>query len=168
MNNLAQLGGPLLSVLLLAALSIISAARGRWLAAGLLVGLFLAMAAVEASLRLRLTAVAWQNPTGLFAHPRGHYVIDSSYPSGHMARFLFLALITAQLLPARWRSIGVLLALAGGVFVAGQRVVSLAHTGSDVVGGWLLGAGAAVVYAAVAPRLHKLEQWGRRRERYFP
>jgi undecaprenyl-diphosphatase len=76
-----------------------------------------------------------------------------SFPSGHMLRGTALALGTALILAGSRRSLTVrLVAAAYVVELAFTRVYLNEHWASDVIGGYLLGVGAALAVAAV-PRL---------------
>ena len=65
---------------------------------------------------------------------------DHSFPSGHMTRTMYLALVAAAIFP---RAAGAL--ATGLVVVAVLLVASANHTPSDVVGGAALGALVAIV-----------------------
>jgi membrane-associated phospholipid phosphatase len=144
---LALLGSARGSLLLTGALGAFLVVRRRWLAAGLLLAGMAGIVAVEGALRLRLDAIPWGDLPNLIAQPYGHGLQDSSYPSGHTARFVFLAGVVAVLLPGRWRAAALVLAIASGMLVGAQRVVTGAHPAVDVAGGFLLGSGSAALYA---------------------
>jgi undecaprenyl-diphosphatase len=76
-----------------------------------------------------------------------------SFPSGHMLRGTALALGTALILAGDRRSLAVgLIAAAYVVELAWTRVYLNEHWASDVIGGFLLGVGAALAVVAF-PRL---------------
>lgn len=74
------------------------------------------------------------------------------YPSGHTARFAYLAIAAAGFLPRRWGIPGLLVAAAATLLMALQRVATDAHTGTDVIGGALLGAAFACLFVSNAWR----------------
>ena len=71
---------------------------------------------------------------------------SSSFPSGHsgntMAVFLAVALIAV---PRAYRLPAVVIALVGSVIIGATRPYLGVHWPSDVVGGWALGAGLAII-----------------------
>jgi membrane-associated phospholipid phosphatase len=97
--------------------------------------------------------VPWDDLPGLLARPRGRHLLVSTYPSGHAARATFLLLTAALSLPRRLAPVSVGIAVLLSLTVALQRVHAEAHSGSDVVGGLLLGGAAALaVFAVPIPR----------------
>lgn len=71
---------------------------------------------------------------------------DYSFPSGHAAGMMVVLLLAALLLGKRWLTAPALaLALAIGL----TRPMLGVHWPTDVIGGWLFGAGAALIGAAV-------------------
>ena len=68
------------------------------------------------------------------------------YPSGHTARFAYLVIVAAGLLPRRWTVLGLFVTVAATLLMALQRVATDAHTGTDVIGGALLGASFACLF----------------------
>mgnify|MGYP003863456065 CR=1 FL=1 len=66
-----------------------------------------------------------------------------SFPSGHATNAMAILLLAALLVPARNRSMWLCLALAGAVAVGLSRNLLGVHWPSDVVAGWLWGAGFA-------------------------
>lgn len=74
-----------------------------------------------------------------------------SYPSGHSANST-VVLLLAALLIADKRLVGAAIALAAAVGVS--RVALGVHWPSDVVGGWMFGAGAALIGASLSRRTH--------------
>jgi undecaprenyl-diphosphatase len=76
-----------------------------------------------------------------------------SFPSGHATNAMAILLLAALLLPARHRTLWITLAIAGGVAVGLSRNLLGVHWPSDVVAGWLWGAGFALTGYATAKRL---------------
>lgn len=78
-----------------------------------------------------------------------------SFPSGHTANAATIAVVAAVLFPRVWvRIVGV----AWVVLMAFSRTYLHAHWLSDTVGGALVGAGAALVFAAAFSRLRARDE----------
>lgn len=150
-DRIALFGSPTVSMALTALLVAVLLVRRRWLAAVLVIGAVAGMTAIEVLLRVRVEALPWRDLPDLLLHPRGRHLLDSSYPSGHAARLMLLTCLTAVLLPRRLVGGGLLVACALGALIAVQRVHERSHTGSDVVGGLLLGGGTAALFASFLP-----------------
>ena len=162
-DSVERFGAPEISVLLAALLAGALLLRGRWLAAALVIAALAALTLIESFLRVRLEAVPWQDVPDLLAQPRGRGLMKSGYPSGHTARLVLLAGVAAVLLPRRWLVPGIVAAAVCGVLIAAQRVHGRTHTGTEVAGGYLLGAGLASLVAAVLPWTTTLERWAHAR-----
>lgn len=88
-----------------------------------------------------------KNPTTVF--PRYYIWEDSSYPSGHAARATFIAIASLFVFPFPFSRKWALLGL--GIYTAltsVSRIYLGHHWLSDVVGGWLLGAGSGLLTSA--------------------
>lgn len=76
---------------------------------------------------------------------------SSSFPSGHagnsMAVFLVIALIAV---PRAYRRSAVVSALFASLLIGGTRPYLGVHWPSDVIGGWALGAGIAIIAWSIA------------------
>lgn len=77
---------------------------------------------------------------------------DAAFPSAHATQAMAVAVALCCLLPASMRPVvgGVLIVLAALVGVS--RLYLQVHWPSDVVAGWLLGAGVALLVVCLAPR----------------
>lgn len=111
----------------------------------------LALIAATASVRLLVTA-----QKGWFGHTRPdvfQWMPESSpgFPSGHAANSLITWVALAMLLTGSRRVIAVALALSA--LVGASRVVLGVHWPSDVIGGWALGALAALALWHIRIRL---------------
>jgi undecaprenyl-diphosphatase len=95
----------------------------------------------------------------LFARARPEVVphLDSfsnlSFPSGHATNAMAILLLAALLLPTRNRGLWLTLALISGATVGLSRNLLGVHWPSDVLAGWLWGAGFALTGFATAKRL---------------
>jgi membrane-associated phospholipid phosphatase len=145
------LGVPSVSFLLAALLGVAVLRCQGMRAALLALGTLGLMAIFEGALRIRLAGLPWNDPSALFGPEHVWHVVDSTYPSGHTARVLATAGIAAFLLPRRLPAMGFIAALLLGGLMALQRIHAGQHSGSDVVGGFLLGAGMATFFGALLP-----------------
>ena len=141
-------GSPTASVALTAVVGV-GVARAKGVVAGLaVIAAMGVMTAVEGLLRIRVGAIPWSDLAHFLTQPRGHHLVHSTYPSGHTARLgLLSGIALGCLVPARWRLAGVLGVGLITAWIAIQRVAANQHTGTDAVGGALLGWGVAFVYA---------------------
>ncbi|MBI4213718.1 MAG: phosphatase PAP2 family protein [Chloroflexi bacterium] len=119
---------------------------------------FLALTAIELVLKILLSQPP--TPSDLhrpFSYPLFTINLDGSYPSGHGIRSAYFTVLAAQLLAGRSRfrqAATLALGLVFGVLLASSRIHLGVHWTSDVVGGFLLGASAALVLGqAVQQRL---------------
>jgi len=157
LSAIAPFGSPEVSIVLTAVLAIgVARAKGTWAGLGVIAAMG-AMTLIEGLMRVRVADIPWNDLGRFIAEPRGHHLVHSTYPSGHTARLALLSGIAlGTLVPVRWRLAGVLSVLLVTAWIAVQRVAAHQHTGTDVVGGALLGWGAAFSYAwlmsATAPR----------------
>ena len=157
LGAIAPFGSPEVSIVLTAVLAIgVARAKGTWAGLGVIAAMG-AMTLIEGLMRVRVADIPWHDLGRFIAEPRGHHLVHSTYPSGHTARLALLSgIAVGTLVPVRWRLAGVLSVLLVTAWIAVQRVAAHQHTGTDVVGGALLGWGAAFSYAwlmsATAPR----------------
>ncbi|MGH2634042.1 MAG: phosphatase PAP2 family protein [Tepidiformaceae bacterium] len=147
-TSIEPLGSPGVSVVLTGLLAIV-VARVRGLATGLAVIIAMgAMTAVEGLLRIRVGSIPWNDLAHFLTQPHGHHLVHSTYPSGHTARLgLVSGMAVAALVPGRWRTAGLMGVVLITAWIAIQRVAAHQHTGTDVVGGALLGWGTALLFA---------------------
>lgn len=141
-RNAVHLGDPAQVALIGLALAAIAIARGRPRVALLIVAL------------LALTSISSQLLKELLSHPRlqpvieGGHVDPSSLPSGHSTAAMALALAAVFAAPRRARPAAAVIGSALALTV-GFSVVSLGwHFPSDVLAGYLLATGWALVLAA--------------------
>lgn len=141
------LGSPAASIVLTGIIAV-AVARAKGLLAGVAVIFAMgAMTAVEGLLRIRVGAIPWHDLAHFISQPRGHHLVHSTYPSGHTARLgLMSGMIAGALLPRRWRVAGLAGVVSLTAWIAVQRVAAHQHTGTDVVGGALLGWGVAILF----------------------
>ena len=88
---------------------------------------------------------AFMNPLGIRVHT------PSAFPSGHVTRLTFLALMACAMFPSAWLRVAATILVAASLFL---RVYIGDHWPSDVIGGLLLGiavGGVAVAWYRSAP-----------------
>lgn len=93
--------------------------------------MFAGLAAIEVGLRV---AEGWVAHVGV-----DRYALIHEYPSGHTARIPLLGGMLIAALPVRWKLPAAVATGALALLEAMDRVDSTLQTGSDVVGGMLLG-----------------------------
>jgi membrane-associated phospholipid phosphatase len=147
------LGTPRMAVLLTVGLGIVLLTHRRWGAAALLFGAMAFLALVEGFLRAPGAAFLSGNPLGLIVHPFAEAAAGLTYPSGHTSRIALLGGIAAVNLPSRFVRFGLTAAALLSLGMAVELVATGQHTGSDVIGGLLLGAGTVAAYSDVLSRV---------------
>jgi membrane-associated phospholipid phosphatase len=150
-GSIAPLGDPNTSAVLMALLAGVALLRRQWLLALLVLGAMVTLSLVEAVLRLPVRTLDWRNLPDLLTHSQVLRLANSTYPSGHVARTALLAGVAVLVLPSRLAWVGIAGAVLCSLLMAVQRVAAGHHTGSDVVGGLLLGGGIAAVVAMLTP-----------------
>jgi undecaprenyl-diphosphatase len=147
-------------------LAILFLARGKWTSRNARHGVIAAglAAALAAALALAMAhgiTLVWPRPRPYVAHPGDAHLFiapsgDSSFPSDHATA----AFAIAVSLVLRSRRVG-WFALAIAVVLAIARVAVGTHYPSDVIGGALLGTGAALLLwlPPTRGRLHLLADW---------
>ena len=147
-------------------LAILFLARGKWTSRNARHGVIAAglAAALAAALALAMAhgiTLVWPRPRPYVAHPGDAHLFiapsgDSSFPSDHATA----AFAIAVSLVLRSRRVG-WFALAIAVVLAIARVAVGTHYPSDVIGGALLGTGAALLLRLppTRGRLHLLADW---------
>lgn len=129
-------------------------AAGAWLIwrqrvrAGLVMMIFPAVAGATSSILKELFARARPEVV-----PHLDAINNLSFPSGHAANAMAILLLAALLLPQRRRALWITLAIGGAALIGSSRLLLGVHWPSDVLGGWLWGAGFALCGAATARRL---------------
>ena len=141
-HALTDLGNPAPVALFAIALALVAIARGRPRVALFVLAL------------IAITSVSSQTLKALLAYPRPEGTLgdasisDAAFPSGHATAIMSLAIALVVTMPARLRpaagAVGVALVLA----VSYSLVAIGGHFPSDVVGGFLLATGAALVLLA--------------------
>ncbi len=139
--------------------SIIMIAAGGWLLwkqrvrAALVMVIFPSVAGATSSILKQLYARARPDVV-----PHLDTFGNLSFPSGHATNAMAILLLAALLLPSRHRTLWIFLAIAGGVAVGLSRNLLGVHWPSDVVAGWLWGAGFALTGYATAKRLGDIKR----------
>jgi membrane-associated phospholipid phosphatase len=98
----------------------------------------------------KIAFIGW----GIGIHP-----LDFTGASGHAMRAMALAPVALYLIlqnaPRHLRAAGVLTGFAFGMLIGISRIVLRAHTVSEVVAGWLLGAAVSIAFICIAGSLQK-------------
>lgn len=131
--------------------SIAMIAAGAWLLwqqrvrAALVMVIFPSVAGATSSILKQLYARARPDVV-----PHLDHFSNLSFPSGHATNAMAILLLAALLIPAHKRGLWIALALAGGLTVGLSRILLGVHWPSDILGGWLWGAGFALAgYASL-------------------
>jgi hypothetical protein len=140
-SSLWPLGEPQLGGILTASVAAVLLVRGRWKGALTVLLFFAVLTGGELGMRAVEGAVSG---VGL-----GKDALVHSYPSGHTARVPLIGGMITALAPARWRAWAAALTVLVAILVAMDRTDSTLQTGSDVVGGLLLGTWLAFAFAAI-------------------
>ncbi len=133
--------------------SIAMIAAGAWLLwrqrmrAALVMIIFPSVAGATSSILKQLYARARPDVV-----PHLDHFSNLSFPSGHATNAMAILLLAALLLPTRHRGSWIGLAMAGAVTVGLSRILLGVHWPSDVIGGWLWGAGFALAGYATAQK----------------
>ncbi|HEX5380571.1 MAG TPA: phosphatase PAP2 family protein [Phenylobacterium sp.] len=119
--------------------------------------LIFAVTVIAAQVSTELLKQAYDRPRPALA-PHGSYVYSQSFPSGHSAMaaatFLTLATVIASLEPRRaTKVLAYVLAIVVMIMVGVSRVYLGVHWPSDVLAGWCLGAGWALLAWIALSRL---------------
>lgn len=144
MRDVTALGGfTVLTLLTIVTVVTLFRARRRWHA------MVMAVAVIGAELSSDVMKLVYARPRPALV-PHGSYVYSNSFPSGHStvsaAAFLTLALLVAATLKRRASKVSVyaaaILVLVG---VGVSRIYLGVHWPSDVLAGWSLGTGWAII-----------------------
>jgi len=158
-DNAGDVGAPGACIYLALILATVLVVQRRWLAAGLVLVVLILLSAIELVVRAQLgTMSLGELPRFVVAPRTEHFFAIGPYPSGHVARTMLLASIEVAMLPRALRRIGAVAAIVTAGLCGLSRIHGGQHTGSDVVGGILLGAGLGLLWAAVLPAVGMLER----------
>ena len=141
-NALTDLGNPLPVALLAIALALIALARGRPRVAVFVLAL---VAVTSVSSQTLKAVLAYPRPEGTLGDTA---ISDAAFPSGHATAVMSLAIALVVTMPTRLRPAAAAVGLALVLAVSYSLVAIGGHFPSDVVGGFLLATGAALVLLA--------------------
>lgn len=133
--------------------SLVMIAFGAWLLwqqrvrAALVMVIFPSIAGATSSILKQLFARARPDVV-----PHLDHFSNLSFPSGHATNAMAILLLAALLVPNTRRGLWVALALAGAAAVGLSRNLLGVHWPSDVIAGWLWGAGFALTGYATSKR----------------
>ncbi len=144
MRDMTALGGVTFLTLLTITATLVLVLHGRWRRALIFSG-----TVICADISSEILKRVYDRPRPDLV-PHGSYVYSQSFPSGHStmaaATYLTLATIVASLEPRRaTKVLAYVLALAVMVLVGFSRVYLGVHWPTDVLAGWCLGTGWAMV-----------------------
>lgn len=144
---LTRIGDQAARVVILAAGAVALLLRHHRHRAGWLIAVVLAGAALNSGLKLLFTRVR----PGLLPHL--DHVDTFSFPSGHAANSMTLALALALLVaPARWRRPAVIAAVTIAILIGLSRLALAVHWPSDVAAGWIEGIGFTCLWFGIHRR----------------
>jgi len=137
----ARLGDPVPVALAAGALALVAVLRGRPRSAVLVVAL------------VAVTSVSSQVLKALLAYPRhdapaGAFIAPEAFPSGHATAAMTVAIALVVVVPGSLRLVAALVGAAVAIAVSFSIVALGWHFPSDVVGGYLLATGWALVLLA--------------------
>ena len=142
-----RIGDQAARVAILAAGAVALLVRHHRHRAGMLIAVVLAGAALNSGLKLLFTRVR----PGLLPHL--DHVDTFSFPSGHAANSMTLALALALLVaPVRRRVPAVVVAVTIGILIGLSRLALAVHWPSDVVAGWIEGIGFTCLWFGIRRR----------------
>ena len=125
-----------------------------WRGAGRRPALLLVGTAVAANLASSLLKNIFDRPRPDLI-PHLDHVSSWSYPSGHATSVTAIALAVVLLAPAPWRRAAAGFAVVAILLTGLSRVMLVVHWPSDVLGGTMLGAAAALAIAGGEPRVSR-------------